>query len=185
MSATQAAFVTDQQHVLDALRDARERAREWHNEMDEWVRANIGAEFAPAYMVGIGEPKPAGVRRIDDADTPGPGKGWRWVARSAMWKPDKRTKFGKQHSDRFDPNRNRPPSVRSAVPGMPSMCLASHKMATPGLLEDGDRLWVSWSIDLSDDEWEREGVDWTVWRRARLSEYHAARERIEDAEVSS
>lgn len=97
--------------------------------------------------------------------TPVPN-GWKYEPKSGMISPKVSTKIGKQIRKRF------PSPVRGlSLPGMP-MTDMSHlpNIYAPGVEMHSGVIYVHWSVE------PNEPVDADIWKRIKLSEYHAARE---------
>jgi hypothetical protein len=92
--------------------------------------------------------------------------------------PDKRRAAGKRAAARLAEVTM--PNPRHAMPGeMPGACFAGTGMALmrPGIARHGDAVYVTWSREL--EQPTADNLDPAVWERVKLSEYYAAKEKVE------
>lgn len=104
-------------------------------------------------------------------------EGWRWDNRTDQIVPHKSTKPGKVLAKVMADNQP-PKSMRNRLRGMPShLALGRYGMRTYqcGIERMGDALYVTWSIELTDEH------DRKLWKKVRLSEFYRLRESEEAA----
>lgn len=94
--------------------------------------------------------------------------------------PRKSSSAGKKSAKRFEAI-GKEPTIRDFLPGMPHIYLASgavrgFNLFEPGFLWTPEVAWVWWGCELPDSE-----VDLSIWTRAKLSEFYAAKESLEAA----
>ena len=122
-------------------------------------------------------------------EAPPKGSGWRLDAESGFWKPDLRSKAGKERAAELEKLKG--PTLTSAdgaSVGITPVAFAfeEHRLYRPGVSfrEGTGELYVSWGSAACEPEArktiERAASD-VSWERVPLSEWHAWQEQIEQA----
>jgi hypothetical protein len=104
-----------------------------------------------------------------------PPEGWRYDRKHGHLMPLKKTKEGREIAKVIDAT-TAPETMRKRLPGMPGhLWSGRHGLHTymPGIQRMGDAIYVTWSVELIAKE---DGYDPKLWKRVKLSEYHALRE---------
>lgn len=107
--------------------------------------------------------------------------GWRVDSKTRLLKPDKRTKEGKALAAEL----KRLSLPRPVIPGMPGDCWGEGYVYAPAFFEHDGTVWAGWGCGpdrLTGDGGDMRGptVDPSLWTLAKLSEWHAAREAVEE-----
>lgn len=181
MSAPVAVYRSDHPNVLAVWMDfIRENAAFKVN-----VRSFLN-DYAPGFdAMAANYPRGRSVVGISAKyDDPIPD-GWRRPARfDGQFKPDKRTRLGKEIAEWM--GRLRLDDPRQELPGMPDTVVVGDHFYHPSLREMDGFLYVGWPLQIESafaEDWSARGpLDHDIWERVPLSEYHAL---LEHEEVAS
>ena len=107
--------------------------------------------------------------------------GWRVDSKTRLLRPDKRTKEGKA----LAASLSRLSLSRPRIPGMPGDCWGEGYVYAPVFFKYDGTVWAGWGCGpdrLTGDGGDMRGptVDLSLWTLAKLSEWHAAREALEE-----
>lgn len=103
-------------------------------------------------------------------------EGWR-PATDGTFVPDRRTRIGRAaHEAMKEIKLN-----DGGLPGMPDVITIGNHWYHPGVEVNGPIIWVTWACDPDHPEAcfdfsKLEGIDATIWTRAKLSEYYVFKE---------
>jgi hypothetical protein len=184
MNDDKVVFRTTHPEVLTAFKQAVDAYDKWGKRIRAFAK-EVHPDAKPMVSEAWGDRQLGGISMVEPIPD-----GWRIDNNKAGYPrylvPRRSVKAGKEWAKRLDELRNAP-SIRSALPGMPSNVVSGISLLNPGLEERNGVLYATWAEDprrsKADTGFSKtDTVEESIWEQVKLSEYYAIKESEEVSE---